>query len=69
MSSDVPSSSFPFTSAIGRFKGVATLYAMIVYFFTFCDNKSMIDYETMNKLMHFLDVKKIPKINSSNTIG
>jgi hypothetical protein len=69
MSSNVPSSSFPFTSAIGRFKGVVTLSAMIAYLFTFCDNKPIIDYEIMNKLMHFLDVKKIPKINLSNTIG
>jgi len=45
------------------------LVNFFVYFFTFCDNKPMIDYETMNKLMHFLDLKKFPKINSSNTIG
>jgi hypothetical protein len=45
------------------------LVNFFVYFLMFCDNKPMIDYETMNKLMHFLDVKNFSKINLLNTIG
>ncbi len=52
---------------IGKKNNILVFF--FVYFFTFCDNKPMIDYETMNKLMHFLNLKNFPKINSSNTIG
>jgi hypothetical protein len=52
---------------IGKMNNI--LVNFFVYFFMLCDNKPTIDYETMNKLMHILDIKKIPKINSSNTIG
>jgi hypothetical protein len=49
-------------------KRINILVNFFVYFVMFCDNKPMIDYGTMNKLMHFLDVKNFSNINSLNTI-
>jgi hypothetical protein len=45
------------------------LVQFFVYFHMFVKGKPMIDYENMNKLLHFLDVKDFPKTHWSNIVG
>ncbi len=56
------------------FHGVVTkkkkkLVQFDVYFFMVSKGKPMIDYENMNKLLQFLDVKDFPKTHWYNLVG
>jgi hypothetical protein len=50
-------------------KGKKNLVQFFVCFHMFAKGKPMIDYVSMNKLLHFLDVKEFPKTHWSNIIG